>query len=117
MVSKDVSTEVMEWETVQTEAGDQIEFDTIGDVFIGVFVGYDDIKFEDPKEGEKEFRQMHFRDVDDPEKLYDINCGYRLTQACDKLSAGQTARITYVKDLDMGKGNSPMKEYRVDIRK
>lgn len=106
-----------EWETVQTEAGDQVEFNEIGDTFVGLYVGYDNIEFEDPKHGPQEFRQLHFRGLDDPEnQLYDINAGYRLRQASEKLTPGQVVRIVYVKDLPTGEA-SDMKEYRIDVRK
>lgn len=106
-----------EWETIQTEAGDQVEFDKVGDEFVGLYVGYDNIEFEDPKHGPQEFRQLHFRGLTDPEnELYDINAGYRLRQASEKLTPGQIVRIKYVKDTPTGEA-SDMKEYRIDVRK
>lgn len=103
-----------EWETAHTEAGDQIQFDKIGDDFVGEYQGSEVIEFTD-KDGEPQsFTQLHFRVRD---HLYDINAGYELRQAFEKIEPGTVCRVQYIKDVRISGQQSPMKSFRVETAK
>jgi hypothetical protein len=99
-----------EWTTVQDETPSRVIFDTIGDQFIGEYIGSSLIKIND---GET-FTQYRFRGTDG--ELYGINESYKIRQAMEDVEPGQVCRITYVKDVDTGQP-APMKDFRVDVRK
>lgn len=99
--------ENVEWQTVVQESGDQIIFDTLGDVFIGLFTG----KQVANKDGEP-FTILTFTGAD--AKPYQTNAGWKLESAFEDIDAGEIVRITYVKDVDTGQA-SPMKDFRIDV--
>ena len=49
--------------------------------------------------------------------LYAVNKSYKLEQAMEYVKPDDWVRITYIKDVDTGRGLNPMKDYRVDVRK
>lgn len=100
-----------EWTTVQEESATRIIFDTIGDQFIGTFLGLESIPH--PETGEA-MDYLMFRGTDG--ELYSTSAGYKLTEACKKVQPGQMVRITYVKEVPIGPGRNPMKDYRVDVK-
>lgn len=99
-----------EFETIADESPMRVVFDTLGDVFIGRYVGKDHIT----PENEDPFDLFTFRGRD--EKLYAVNTSYKLVEAMEKVQAGQWVRLTYVKDIPSKKGN-PMKDFKVDVKK
>lgn len=99
-----------EWTTVQEESATRIVFDTIGDVFIGTFQGLEEIPH--PQTGEI-MGYLMFRGTDG--ELYSTSASWKLTRAFEKVSPGDKVRITYIKDVETGRGLNPMKDYRVDI--
>ena len=99
-----------EWETVEQESGQKLEFDSPGDVFIGTFV---EIALIEPENGES-FEQHRFRDSQGT--LWTINGGFKLKRALSGVAPGSLVRLTYIGDVDTGQP-SPMKDYRVDVAK
>lgn len=112
-----------EWETIDQGTRVQVTLDTIGDEFTGIFTGTETIT--NPKDGD-EWISYLFEGIgvkapgvtdDDVKGLpCGIAAGWSLRQALDKLTPGQVTRITYTRNTDTGQV-SPMKEFRVDIRK
>jgi hypothetical protein len=118
MVAKDVATNAgtevtpmdlgtVQWETRVQESGDQIVFDTIGDVFIGQFTG---ARKADTDDGQ--FTILTFMGVDG--KPYQTNAGWKLQEGFSDIDSGTIVRVTYVKDVDTG-SPSPMKDFRIDV--
>ena len=105
----------VQWETAVPEIGDQIVFDTIGDVFIGLYLGTRSVLAE-PDDPKSVFKVLMFTGVDG--KPYQINAGWKLESAFDSANVPERAivRITYVKDVDTGR-KDPMKDYRVEVAK
>lgn len=111
-----ISTAPDEWEfeTVVEESPTMVVFDTIGDVFIGQYVGTEHI---DPNNGKDEpFDRYNFRGRDG--ELYAVNKSYKLAQAMeDKDIQPETwVRITYIKDIPTDRKLNPMKDFRIDVR-
>jgi hypothetical protein len=96
------------WQNVAEESATRIIFDTPGDVFVGTYLGHELVG------PDKDMDYLMFRGEDDV--LYSTSAGYKLTQAFDGVAEGTMARITFVKEVDMGPGRNAMKDYRVDIK-
>jgi hypothetical protein len=90
------------WEDVVTEG--QIVFDTIGDTFTGVFVGW--------SETDNNIAQAHFKNA---EGEFFTNCGWSLKQQLKTVRKGSEVKITYISDQDTGQA-SPMRVFRVQHR-
>lgn len=108
----DVSDE--EFETVVEESGSQFTFETVGQQFVGKYLGSETIEPEGWSP-EDYFIRHNFRDRDG--KLWGINGGFKLNDGLREIAAGQIVRITYVGDVEMGPGKNPMKDYRIDVAK
>lgn len=126
-----------EWETVHTEAPDQILFENPGDCYIGLYIGwsliYVDPDNPKPEKANQWFVQLHFTD---PGGAKVINAGYDLRRAyLEQTNIRETAqdssvrpdfkeiippqsmtRNLYAKDVDVDQ-NDPMKSFRVDVAK
>lgn len=101
-----------QWETVHVESPDQITFDTIGDTFVGEYLGTEKIEFEDKRTGEAEsFTQLKFRVGD---SHYVVNGGYDLLKAFTGIPEKSVVRVQLRTLVDVGQ-QSPMKSYRVDV--
>jgi hypothetical protein len=114
-----------QWDTVHTEAPDQVEFDDLGDMLIGVYAGHE-IVYPDPeKEPAKFFVQLRWTV---PGGAVFVNAGHELRNAytttvydpegrptiTDKIPVGSMTRNELRKTVDTGK-KDPMKSYRVDV--
>lgn len=114
------------WQTVHTEAADQIVFEEDGDTYIGVYAGHEIIYPEPEKEPLKFFVQVHWTD---PAGAKFTNAGYELSKAyvdltyapdgtlashTDKIPLGSMTRNAMMKRVDTGKKDA-MKSYRVDV--
>lgn len=107
--------DVNEWETVAEESGSPIDFDEVGDSFIGHYLGSEIIAPEGWKE-EDYFTQHRFRDGDG--NVRTINGGYKLNEALPKVTHGAKVRITRTPNVEMSDaGKNPMKDYRVEVAK
>jgi hypothetical protein len=114
----DVSTtpDGWEFETVQEESPTRVIFDTIGDQFVGQYIGDEHIDLPPNDKGEDQsFDLFNFRGRDG--ERYAINKSYSLEQAMEKVTEGQWCRITYAKDVPTKRSLNPMKDFRVEVRK
>lgn len=96
------------WQNVAEESATRIIFDTPGDVFIGTYLGHELVG------PDKDMDYLMFRGEDG--ELYSTSAGYKLSQAFENVTEGTLARITFVKEVPMGAGRNPMKDYKVDIK-
>jgi hypothetical protein len=107
------------FETVHDEAGDKLEFEEVGDQYIGEYLGKSIITFtkQDPDTGElrdESFLQLRFKDPGGPKV---INAGYELEKfftGPDEPKTGSIVRILLANKVDMGKGKNPMLSHRID---
>jgi hypothetical protein len=97
------------WQNVSEESATRIIFDSPGDVFTGTYLGHELVG------PDKDMDYLMFRGEND-DVLYSTSAGYKLTQAFEDIAPGTLARITFVKEVDMGPGRNPMKDYRVDVK-
>lgn len=106
----------VQWETAVPETGDQIVFDTIGDQFIGLYLGSRVVEVLEKDGRTSAFKILMFTGTDG--KPYQINAGWKLDSAFESAAVPDRSivRITYVKDVDTGQ-NDPMKDYRVEVAK
>lgn len=100
-----------EWDEVHEEAPDQIVWDTIGEVYIGTYTGQESIDPKDPKDPDKRFIQLKFRDNEGAKV---INAGHELRTAFAEIPTGSLVRIEYVKDVEV-KQAAPMKSFNVKV--
>jgi hypothetical protein len=99
-----------DWTTVSEDEYDEtkIVFDTIGDEFVGVYLGPRQVPNEDG-----EFTQHRFAVGED---RYFVNGNHSLNQGMRNVAKGTLTRLTYASDRDTG-APSAMKVYRVDVNK
>lgn len=116
-----------EWETAHVEAADQVTFDTIGDLLIGVYAGHEIIYPDPDKEPSKFFIQLKWTI---PGGAVFTNAGYELRNAytetrydeaglpvvTDKIAIGSMTRNEMKKLVDVDQ-QSEMKSFRVDVAK
>ena len=102
--------ENFEWTTVHHEAGTQITFDAIGDTFIGIYRGMDEIRFVNRDGEEQSFTQILWTVGDEK---FSTNAGYDLRVAYKDVPVGVMTRTQLLKFVDVGQA-SEMKSYRVD---
>lgn len=101
-----------EWVEVKTDSmvdETKIVFDTIGDEFIGTYLG---TRTQEDEEG-KPYTQIRWQVGED---FFFTNATYGLRQAYKGIRAGTVTRTRYVDDLDTGRA-TPMKVFRVDVAK
>jgi hypothetical protein len=98
-----------EWDLQHEESPEQIVFDTIGDEYVGLYLGAEVITFEDKKGDSQSFTQHRFRD---PGGITVINGGYELNAELAKITPDTMIRIKLMKLVDVGQ-NDPMKSYRI----
>lgn len=111
-----VSPEDWEWDTVAEGTATRVVFDTIGDSFIGMYIGDEHIEQEPNAKGEDQsFDLFNFRGRDG--ERYAINKSYALEEAMEKVSEGLWCRITYIRDIPTKRNQNPMKDFKVDVRK
>jgi len=98
------------WKTVsETEVDEnKIVFDTIGDVFIGTYLGDRTVTNADGS-----YRQFRFRGTDDG--VYFVNANYSLQRGMENVRVGRMCRLTYIEDKDVGQ-RSPLRIFKVDVR-
>jgi len=105
------------WEVVSEETATKIIFDSFGDTWDGVKVGIEIIEMPQDSKGnaQEPFVQVLFRKYPENDGvLYGVNESYKLTKLQD-IPDGKIVRMTYVKDVEVGKGN-PMKDFRILMR-
>src|SRR5262245_36775584 len=92
--------QAMQWNTVSEGAQESKEeikvvFDTIGDEFIGKFLGMRTIG-----EGSDSYQQARFEDEEG--NLYFTNANFDLRNGLKKVRVGSVVRIQYVADVSTG---------------
>jgi hypothetical protein len=113
------------WTTIQEESPSVLLFETLGDTFIGRYIGVEEVKPEGldsegkPKE---EFSRYTFRAEGNGEAIPDgtlvaINSSWRMNSAMEKVQPGDLTRIQYVKDIPTGRKLNPLKDFRVDVKR
>lgn len=98
-----------EWVTEQDETPDKLIFDTIGDVYEGLFLGIEHIVPPECDDPDDEFDVAHFWDLESPKV---VAGGFSLMRALRKIDVGREVRMVYVKDVDTG-SPSAMKDFKV----
>lgn len=106
------------WTTVSTgeaEPETKIVFDSIGDEFVGVYLG---MRVVDPQDiTEKPYQQARFQGVGSDEgTVYFTNAGFSLRAGLRDVRKGSLVRLTWESELDTGQ-SSPMKVFRVEVGK
>lgn len=115
------------WETVHTESPDQVVFDDLGDMLIGIYAGHEIIYPKPDEEPTKFFIQLRWTV---PGGAVFVNAGYELRNAytettydsdgrptvTDKIDVGSMTRNELRKLVDVDQA-SEMKSYRVDVAK
>src|SRR5271170_2208333 len=88
------------WQDVETES--QIVFDTIGDTFTGVFMGW--------SETDGGIAQAHF--INAAGEKFFTNCGWSLRQQLKAVKTRSEVKMTFTDIQDTGKAE-PMRLFRV----
>jgi hypothetical protein len=115
-----------EWTTVHTEAADQVQFNTVGDVLVGIYAGHEVI-YPDLAKGDTEthFVQLHWTV---PGGAVFMNAGHEMRKAytetkhdgdgnlvvTDIVPIGSMTRNELMKLVDTGKATE-MNSVRVDV--
>jgi hypothetical protein len=101
-----------EWEVAIEEAGEPIEFKTVGDAFVGVFTGARLAKVVNSKGEDELFTILTFKGKGGV--AYQTNAGWKLESGFSDadIMRGDIVYVQYVKDVDTGQ-QSPMKDFRV----
>lgn len=110
MTDQDTPQTQDEWQTVSEDEVDEtkIVFDTIGDEFIGIYLGPRIIEQEDHK-----FTQYRFQVGED---YYFTNAGYSLMRGMSNVPKGSRVRIVFSSERDTGQ-ESPMRIFTVQVSK
>jgi len=107
-----------DFETVADESPTTVIFDTIGDVFLGLYKGTEHIvtgKIDAETGKPEEFDRFVFKGRNG--ELYSINQSYKLDATFEDIKPETWVRITYVKDIPTARKLSPLKDFKVDVRK
>lgn len=92
------------------EPESKVAFDTIGDEFIGTFLGTRTIPNADGSYVQYRFKQ------DGTNEICFINANYNLREGMQNVRAGTKVRIRYVSDVDTGMAQ-PMRTFEVAVAK
>ena len=100
-----------QWKTISEDEVDEtkIVFDTVGDIFIGRYLGQRTLSNSDGN-----YTQLRFQGEDGVH--YFTNANYSLMKSFTDMRPGTTVRITFVSEKDVGQ-RSPMRVFRVDTRR
>ena len=104
----------LEFETVVEESGAPIDFSEVGTVFVGEYLGAEEIN---PTGDEADaFTQHKFRDAENAVRV--CNGGYKLNVGLEAVEAGKIVRITRTTDVPMSDpGKNAMKDFRIEVAK
>jgi hypothetical protein len=105
-----------EWETVADGAPTGVVFENIGESFVGQYLEISHVDREPAADGSEQSFDLFIFKGGDGER-YSLNMSYALKEAMAKVSAGDWVRITYVKDIKVAKWPTPMKDFKVQIKK
>jgi len=105
------------WELVSEEMPTRVQFENIGDEFIGTFR-----KIETIDASSGSFRQYIFDVVtlngeeQNPDERFAVSAGSRIRAGMQKARPGNKVRIRFTAEVDTGQ-DSPMKEYEISIQR
>ena len=103
----------IQWSTISEGAQEsqeetKIVFDTIGDAFVGTYLGMREIDGENGK-----YKQARFED--ETGNIYFCNANYDLRNGLKTVRAGSLVRVEYVADVSTGHPDNPMRAFRVQV--
>lgn len=110
------SPEGWEWETVAEGAPTGVIFEKVGESFVGQYVDDLHVDREPAADGSDQSFDLFIFKGRDGER-YSLNKSYALAEAMGKVSKGDWTRITYVKDVKVANWPTPMKDFKVAVRK
>lgn len=105
-----------EWETVAEGSATVVIFEKVGDEFIGQYTAEEHIEREPNAKGEDQSFDRFILIGRDGER-YALNKSYALEEAMRKVQIGQWCRILYFKEIPTARGQNPMKDFKVSVRK
>lgn len=112
-------TEVPEdwnWEVVAEGAPTGVIFEHIGDVFVGQYIGDHHVEREPSADGKDQSFDLFIFKGRDGER-YSLNKSYALVEAMAKVQPSDWCRIEYVKDVKVANWPTPMKDFKVSVRR
>lgn len=98
------------WDTASEGTANRVEFDTDGETFEGVYRG--PVKIQN---GDEVYDYLEFTGTDG--EPYQISASYQLSRVFENIEQGTFCRITRKREIPMGNGRNPMKDYRVQTRR
>lgn len=104
-----------EWDAVTEESPTRVVFDTIGDQFVGQFIGEMHVQQESNEGEDESFDLYTFRGRDG--KLYAVNKSWKIEQGMEKVAEGDWIRMRYVADIPTKRNLNPMKDIVIDVRR
>lgn len=99
-----------EWTTLATETPEPWDGKP-GESLQGTFEG---IELIQPDDGSESFRYALIRETDGG-TLYRFSAR-KVLKALDGANSGDLVRLVYIKDVDMGAGRNPMKDFMIQRR-
>lgn len=110
-----------QWEKVATETPTAIEM-KIGEFFIGKYEGPVDVHTENvsdnstASDGQPGFTIQTWREITN-DMLVSLPNSYKLEQGLREgnVQPGDITKVTYVKDVKMGPGRNPMKDFTIHV--
>lgn len=102
-----------EWQNVVERSAIVMQFDKIGDTFIGQYDGVEHIEPENgADDGSDNFdRYVFLRDGN----RFAVNMSYKVAKALDGVEKGTWVRIKYVANVPTKRGLNDMKDFVVDV--
>lgn len=101
-----------DWEIASHGVPSRIEFDTDGDTFTGYYTGMQEVTNDATGET---YDYLGFLGTDG--EPYQISASVQLRQIFADVQTGSLAEITRKREIPMGNGRNPMKDYRVRVRR
>jgi hypothetical protein len=116
MAAMQEASESWEWDTVREQSAALVLFDTIGDQFVGQYLGEEHITPENAAEdGSDSFDRFVFKGPNGVR--YAVNKSYTLVQAMKEVAPHAWVRITYAQEIPTKRNLQPMKDFVVDVRR
>ena len=108
-----------QWETAAEAEGEPWQADKPGDALIGTYTAKQVITFDglgdDGQLHPKSFNKYLIEGEDG--RLWGVAGSWKVDKAFENVAVGSVIRLEYVGEVDMGKGRSPMHDYRLQVRR
>lgn len=106
-----------EWTTVSDGNAEQepevkIVFEEHGDEYIGIFLGYREIR---DRETQQYYTQARFQDPDETGAICYTRANHSMKEGLDRVPIGSLTRVVYATDTDTGMP-SPMRTFTVQTK-